>query len=89
MNAIDRVRALFVEGEEVECVRNTYIPDRDGQRRRVVKVGRTVVECECDGKPYRMELPTRVGDVVEVDEQQATWKMRPAGHTVTIRRIGA
>jgi hypothetical protein len=97
-NKVEQVRALFHVGELVECVQNTYIPKHNGTRRRVVKVGKTVVAGEQvdgakAGQPFRMTLPTRVRDVVAVDDRQATYLLdesleRLRGHTVTIRRLG-
>jgi hypothetical protein len=97
-NKVDEVRALFREGELVECVENTYIPARNGTRRRILKVRKSVVDGEVvdgerAGQPFRITLPTRVRDVVAVDDQQATYRLdesseRLRGHTVTIRRVG-
>jgi hypothetical protein len=96
-NKVEKVRALFRAGQLVECVENTYIPKHNGTRRRVVKVGKTVVDGEQvdgekAGQPFRMTLPSRVRDVLAVDDRQATYLIdesleRLRGHTVTIRRL--
>lgn len=98
MNKVEEVRALFREGEEIECVENTYIPTQDGTRRRITKVGKSFADCELastgDGKDrtFYMALPTRVRDVLAVDSSEATYYLdqsldRLRGHTVTIRRV--
>jgi hypothetical protein len=97
MNKVEQVRALFREGEVVECVKNTYIPANDGTRRRVTKVGRSFADCEViggdkAGEFFYMSLPTRVRDVIAVDEREATYLLgesmaRLQGHIVTIRRV--
>lgn len=99
MNKVEQVRALFREGEVIECVKNTLIPARDGSRRLVRTVGRSFADVEivdsegAGGKPYRMVVPTRVRDVLAVDEHEATYHLdesseRLRGHTVTVRRLG-
>lgn len=97
MNKVEQVRALFREDEIVECVKNTYIPANDGTRRRITKVGKSfadgeVIEGDNAGKPFYMSLPTRVRDVIAVDEREATYLLdesvvRLRGHTITIRRV--
>lgn len=100
MSKVDQVRALFREGEQIECVKNTYISAQDGSRRLIRRVGRSFADVELlgpegpDGKPYRMVVPTRVRDVLAVDEREATYYLeesseRLRGHTVTVRRLGA
>jgi hypothetical protein len=97
MNKVEQVRALFREGGVVECVKNTYIPANDGTRRRITKVGKTFARCqviggERAGEPFYMSLPTRVRDVIAIDERETTFLLdesvaRLRGHTVTIRRV--
>lgn len=87
MSTLEKVRALFVPGETVECVENTYIPDRAGRRFVIGTVGKSVWSPSGEGN-YRGSFPTRAGDVVSVDETSATWKIGRGEHTVTYRRVG-
>lgn len=81
MNKLDQVRELFVPGEVIVCTENTYNPARNGSRWLVGEVGKTVW-FPADGGSWRGSFPTRVGDVVAVDEDSATWKIRDE-NTVT------
>lgn len=90
MTTLERVRALFPVGAVVECVENTYIPRRNGTVRTVTKAGKSYCDCTMDGKPYRMSLPGRAGDVLELTDDTVTFKLggpaRTKGdHTVTYR----
>lgn len=82
MNKVDLVRALFVEGETIECVENTYIPKRNGSRWVVGKVGKSYWR-PASGENFQGNIPTRAGDVVAVDERSATWRIGRDDHTVT------
>src|SRR4051794_37205274 len=65
------VRALFTDGALMECVANTYIPDRAGYRVRIERAGKTVALARgLDGKAFRCSMPTRVGDVLAVDDRE-------------------
>lgn len=91
MSTLDRVRALFVEGGRIECVDNTYHRERGkteyiGKVWEVGKVGKTVWEPLGD-KRFRGTFPSRAGDVLAVDETEATWKIGRDDHTVTYRRL--
>lgn len=85
MNKVDQVRALFVEGEAVVCVENTYIPDRAGTVFEVTRVGKTVYDVS--DRKFRGTFPTRVSDVVSVDSERATWKIGRDNHTVTYAKV--
>ena len=92
MSKLDEVRALFPVGGVVECVENTYAAkqgfDRSGMRLTVERSGKTVCDTRGeDGKPFRNNLPTRVMDVVAVDDTSATWLLGRDDHTVTYRRV--
>lgn len=97
MSKVSEVREFFAGAETVECVENTYIPTRAGLRLRLTKVGRSVaagvqLNGADAGEPFRLVLPTRVGDVVSVDPSSATYILdrkleRLKGHTVTYRLL--
>lgn len=92
MSALDQVRKLFPTGAVVECVENTYIPQRAGSVVTITRGGKTVCDARMGGKPFRMSLPTRVRDVVHVTENTATWLLgdqpvRLRGHSVTYRSV--
>lgn len=85
---LDQLRALFPVGAVLECVENTYIQGRHGDGlQTITRAGKSFCDCEKDGKPYRMTLPTRVRDVVAVDADTATYKLGRGEHTVTYRRV--
>lgn len=85
MTTLDKVRALFNPGGVVMCVENTYIPDRNGTRYGVIKVGKSVWTPDEPG--FRGTFPARARDVLHVDETSATWRIGLDDHTVTYRRI--
>lgn len=95
MNKLDEVRALFPTGAVIECVENTYTRekgfDRAGMRVTIERSGKTVCDSRSsDGKRFRTTLPTRVGDVLHVDGESATWRLDVDGeHTVTWRLVQA
>jgi hypothetical protein len=90
MSTIDKVRALFVPGDQVECVENTYLRARGGEEKALRRwtvgaVGKAVWR-PADDAAWRGTFPTRAADVLHVDEQQATWKIR-GDYSVTYRRV--
>lgn len=94
MNAVAKVRALIEPGATIEVVENTYIPGQAGTRRVVGKwVGREAYDCfgphraGQEPRDCRGAIPTRVKDVVSVDETSATFYLGRDEHTVTIRRV--
>jgi len=91
MTKLDQVRALFVPGEQVECVDNTY--HRSGGRMDYIgrvwvvgTVGKTVWSPDGD-ENFRGTFPTRASDVLSVDADSATWRIGREDHTVTYRRV--
>lgn len=86
MSKVDDVRALFVPGQYVRCVDNTYHDRHHGRIFKVGKVGKTVWYPE-NQYSFRGTLPTRVCDVVSVDDSQATWRIGRDDHTVTYERL--
>lgn len=87
MKTVDQVRSIFAEGAEVECVENTYIPKRNGQRWTVGAVGKSFWR-PTGGDNFYGNIPTKAGDVIAVDAGvSATWKIGRDDHTVTYRRV--
>jgi hypothetical protein len=97
MSKLDDVRALFVSGEKVRMVENTY--HRAGGRTEMIgrvwtvgNVGKSVWT-PIDPNPrgvvsgYRGTFPTRVRDVLSVDDHSATWLIGRGDHTVTYERV--
>lgn len=84
-----------VEGERVTCVENTYIPSRNGLILRLNRVGKSVADAtavntrgsvEAGYSGYRINLPTRVRDVVALNDHTVTYKIGVDDHTVTYRK---
>jgi hypothetical protein len=78
LNKVEQVRSLLSEGTVLECVENTYIPKLNGTRRKLTRVGKAVAEgvsldAACEGKLFRMYLPTRVCDVLAVSDDEFTY----------------
>jgi hypothetical protein len=70
-------------GTLLRCVGNTYIPDRAGKLATITRAGVGVCDAVMDGKPYRMEWPKRVRDIVSVDPLRITYRIGRDDHTVT------
>lgn len=92
MSKIDDVRALFVPGEQIRCAENTYHREKGntqfiGRVWVVEKVGKTV--WFPNGGGFRGTFPTRVSDVLDVNDTSATWKIDRDDHTVTYERVDA
>src|SRR5690348_8141281 len=84
MSKIDEVRALFVPGETVTCTENTYAREKGrgdfiGRTWIVDSVGKSVWAARGDGN-WRGTFPTRVSDVISVDDESATWKIGRGDH---------
>lgn len=93
MNKLDAVRALFVEGEQVKCVDNTYHTERGfldyiGRVWTVGRVGKTVWYPIDEGN-FRGTFPDRASDVLSVSDSSATWRIGRDDHTVTYERVAA
>lgn len=88
---VEQVRALFVPGEQVECVENTYFRSHGREEKAlrtwtVETVGKTVWSPAGD-EAWRGTFPTRARDVLHVDEASATWRIGREDHTVTYRKV--
>jgi hypothetical protein len=89
MTTLDRVRALFAEGDVVRCIENTYRPALDGTDRRIDKMGKSYAECtsltgpDVGKRGFYMRLPERARDVVELTDTRVTYRIR-GEHTVTL-----
>lgn len=86
-----------VEGELVTCVENTYIPSRKGLILCLDRVGKSVADAtavntrgsiNAGERGYRVNLPTRVRDVVALNDHTVTYKIGVGDHTVTYRKGG-
>lgn len=84
---------MFEPGAVILCVENTYIPARDGTTRTVERAGATVSDCRTpDGKPYRMEMPQRVGTIEHLPDGSIRYPLggpatKHGNHFVTLRRV--
>ena len=90
MNKVKQVKALFRAGNRVECLDNTYIPSRRGERFRITQTGHSGSDAisERDGAPYRMIMPTRVRDVLSVSDSRASFLIDEEGNYCTWKVIG-
>lgn len=91
MRTLDRVRALFPTGAVVEVVENTRRPELRGQLRRVTCAHRNALEVEVlNGADagtvgFRMVLPVRAGDVLELTDTRVRFRFGRDQDTVTFR----
>ena len=93
MSTLDRVRALFPVGCEIEVIEQTLQPHLVGTRRRVLKAQRRELKCETvggAGEQFWMSLPTRVRQVLSLDGSSVRFKMpQNEEHTLAFRRVTA
>jgi hypothetical protein len=92
MTTLDKVRALFPLGAEVECVDNTYRPELNGTSRRITRVqkqrlGVEVLSGPGVGEPFDMVLPSRARDVIELTADRVKYRLGRGEHTATYRVI--
>lgn len=89
MSKLGDVRALFVPGEQVECVANTYWREEGALRTWTVdRVGKSVwFPKNKSGENWRGTFPTRAADVLDVNAESATWRIGRGDHTVTYRKV--
>lgn len=87
--SIDAFYARMTVGTVVECLENTYIKARVGVRGTVSQPGKTAISLKAAGVDgYRMSLPERVSDVLELTEDTIRYKLASReGHTVTWRIV--
>jgi hypothetical protein len=81
MNTLDRLRARLTVGTVMECVENTYIPDRAGGTITFTRVGKSTAEATWSQREgvYGVSLPVRVRDVTWLDAERPPQAGAPTG----------
>lgn len=93
MRTTDQVRALFRAGQTIQVVTATYQPEQSNTQRQITTIGARVATCDIltgpwSGKTgFRMQLPTRAGDVLELTATGVTYKIGRGEHTITLSTV--
>ena len=76
----------IVPGTKMVCLQNQKIPSNEGRCVVVDIVGKSFLQgSDTEGMPFRLRVPTRVADVVDLTEDTITYTLMTPARTCTWR----